>query len=280
MKRIYTTILGISLLFGAAACSGEAKQKEDINKAIIEAAQKAKEELKQKAIKSLNEAKSLEMLKKVYEALPKDILDNTEVKKAMEAKKAELEKKAKDEAEEKKAKALEQAKKFAIEALNEVENLESLKTTFEGFPKEVQEDSKVKELMEAKKAEFEKAAKEKAEAEKAAKWLEGKTFECRRSEDGVSEILTLIFQEQYTFISKNQMEMGGEIVDMNKEIKGTYKYLKPTLKMMYKKADLTGGASYGDVKFIDVTEEYQVDEEKGTITAIIKEVTYVFKLKK
>ncbi len=282
MKRIYTTVLGLSLLFGAVACGSDSKQDDDINKAKIEAEQKAKEMAKNNAIKALKEAKSIEGLNSIFNALPKEVKENQAVKEAMKAKKTELEQKAKDEAEKQKAEAMQKAKEYAIEALNEVENLESLKTTFEGFPKEIQEDPDVKKLMETRKTEFEQAAKEKAEKEKVAKWLEGKTFVFKRvdKEEGVNTVLTLIFQEKYTFISKNQMGMGNTLIDMTEDVKGTYKYIKPILKLKYKKVDLTGGASYGDVKFVDVTEEYQVDEEKEVITAIIDDETCIFKLQK
>ncbi len=275
MKRIFTTLLGLSLLLGTVSCGSD--NNDDLEKAKIEAQKKAEakkkaqEEAKQKAIKSLSEASDLATLNSAFNALSKDLQSDADVMKAKQDKQAELEKQAKEEAEKK---AQEEAKQKAIKSLNEASDLATLNSLFTALSKDLQSDADVMKAKQDKEAELVKKAEE--EKLKAMKWLEGKTFIYRSSQgEGVSTVLTLIFKENFTFISKNQMGAGDELMDMTAPVEGTYKYLKPTLTLTYKvQGDIYGGGMK------DVSEEYQVDEEKNSITAVIQEETVVFKLKK
>ncbi len=329
MKKVFTTLLGLSLVFGTVAC-GSDDNGIDLNKAKIEAQKKA-EALKKEAIKKLTEAKDLASLNSVFEALPKDLKTDTDVLKAMSDKKAELEKLAKEEAEKKakeeaEQKAKEEAKQKAIKSLTEAKDLASLNSLFDALSEDLKADADVLKAKEDKKTELEKKAKEEAEQkakeeakqkaikslteakdlatlnslfdalsdelkadadvlkakndkktelekQKALTWLEGKTFVSTTSTDGMNMVLTLIFKENFTFISKNQMGTGDDLMDMTAPIEGTYKYLKPTLTLTYQvQGDIYGGGMK------DVSEEYQVDEEQKTITADIQGEIVVFKL--
>ncbi len=321
MKKIFTALLGMSLLFGAVSCGSE-NNDEDLNKAKIEAQKKA-EAQKKEAIKKLSEAKDLADLKSIFEALPKDLKSDTDVLKAKSEKQTELEKLAKEEAE-KQAKA----KQKAIKSLQEAKDLASLNSLFDALSEDLKADAEVLQAKADKQAELEQKAKE--EADKQAKekakqeaikslkeakdldtlnalfealseelkadadvlkakedrlaeleklnsltWLEGKTFVAKAGgEAGINSVRTLIFEEKFGFISRFQMEAGGELQDMAEPVKGTYKYLKPTLRLSWEvPADIYGS---GEMKTLTV--EYQVDEEKQTITADIQGEIVVFKL--
>ncbi len=320
MRKFYCTLLGLSLLFGGVSCSKEdisngidkakieaeriAKEKlkeeaikslkgvSDLatlksvfealskelqnNEAIKKVMEEKKAELekqamelaKQEAIKALEGAKDLKALKAAFEALGKDVQADEAVKKAMEAKKAELEKIA-----------LEQAKKEAIKALNEAKDLKALKAVFDGLAKEVQADEAVKQAMEAKKTELKKKAEE---AEASAKWLEGKTFVWKRVDEEmeVTTVRTIIFKENFTYHMTFQMGAEGFFDDMAEPVDGSYRYKKPTLKLKATLDSHTSGDSYSDFTKEEVSAEYTVDEEKGTLTGIIDDETIVLKLQK
>ncbi len=223
MKKIFTTLLGLTLVFGAVSCGGD--KNDDLDKAKIEAEQKAK---------------------------------------------AEAEKKAKEEAE-KKAKA--EAKQKAIKSLNEATDLASLNNLFAALSEELKSDAEVLKAKNDKKAELEKKAEE--EKLKAMKWLEGKNFVFQLDMGGPVEFRTISFKEKFAFTRKSEMLHGEDLVLMQEPTNGTYKYLKPTLTITYQvQIDIYGGGMK------DVSEEYQVDEEKGTISGFVNNEKIVYKLKK
>ncbi len=316
MKKILTTLLGLSLLLGTVSC-GSDNNNEDLEKAKIEAQQQA-EAKKKEAIKKLSEAKDLADLETIFEALPKDLQADADIVKAKADKKAELEQKAKDEAEQK---AKEKAKQKAIKSLKEAKDLDALNSFFDGLSEELKADADVMKAKEERKAELEEQAKEKAKQEaikslkeakdldtlnalfeglseelkadaevikakddrkaeleklNALRWLEGKTFVAKGGQEGLSSVRTLVFKKGFTFTSRFQMGIGQDLQDMEEPVDGTYKYLKPTLRLSWEvPADIYGS---GEMKTLTV--EYQVDEEKQTITADIQGEIVVFKLVK
>ncbi len=224
MKKIFTTLLGLTLLFGSVSCSSD--KSDDLDKAKIEAKQKAKAEAEKKA-------------------------------------KEEGKKKAKAEAE-KKAKA--EAKQKAIKSLKEAEDLATLNSLFDALSEDLKVDAEVLKAKEDRKTELEK--------QKALTWLEGKTFVAKQGDENFSSVRTLIFKDKLTFVLREQIGQGDELMDSVAPIEGTYKYIKPTLRLSWLIPDIYGGAGR------EVSLEYEVDEAKNEVKAEIDGEIVVFKLVK